>query len=139
MPEPIPMHVGELLPHEVRLILESMPLDLTFVDENRIVRWYSPYRLFKRRPEDIGKDVVTCHSPATRGHVDRLMSELESGWRDSAEFLTHSDSGETSVRYLALRDGEGIYRGTLEIAVLIADLVPPTARPSGEAADEVSG
>lgn len=135
MSDPIPMHVGELLPREVRLILESMPLDMTFVDENRIVRWYSPYRLFKRRPEDIGKDVIMCHSLATRGNVDRLMSEFESGWRDSAEFLTHSDAGETSVRYLALRDAEGVYRGTLEIAVLIADLVPPTARPAGEVAE----
>ncbi len=126
MNDALPMHVGALLPSELRLLLESLPFDMTYVDEQRIVRWYSPHRLFKRMPEDIGKDVLACHSPATRAEVDRLMSELESGWRDSAEFLTSCDAGPASVRYLALRDAEGTYRGTLEIAVLIADVAPET-------------
>lgn len=129
MSDKVPMQVGELLPAELRLMLESLPFDMTYVDENRIVRWYSPYRLFKRQPSDIGKNVVDCHS-VSRPEVDRLMSELESGWRDSAEFLTNSDAGPTSVRYLALRDADGVYKGTLEVAVLLSTVCPEGPKPA---------
>ena len=130
MSERIPMQVGELLPEELRLLVEHLPFDLTFVDEHHTVRWYSPHRIFERSPCDIGKDVATCHSPATRPHVERIMSELQSGRRDSAEFLTEHDARPVSVRYLALRDADGAYRGMFEIAQLVGDVWPAADQPA---------
>lgn len=112
----IPLEVGSLPAEVVRLMLDELPLDLTFVDAQRRVRYYSgKYRIFSRTPEIIGTDVVECHSPASQGRVARLLSELESGWRDDAEFLEMHDGRPVHVRYAALRDGEGEYLGTLEV------------------------
>jgi hypothetical protein len=114
---PIPLDTGALTPEQVRLVLNELQLDVTFVDEHNVIRYYSErFRIFNRAPEDIGTDVVGCHSPGTRSRVERLLSELASGWRDSAEFLEKKGERLVDVRYVALRDETGTYRGCLEIA-----------------------
>lgn len=115
MDETIPEGAGALTPEQAGLVFGALPLDLTFVDGSGRVAWYSPYRIFDRAPSDIGRDVVECHSAATRPRVARLMSELASGWRDSAEFLSEKDGRAVEVVYLALRDAGGAYRGVLEV------------------------
>jgi DUF438 domain-containing protein len=115
MPAEIPLRTGTLSPDQIRLLLDSLELDLTFVDEHRIVRYYSEgFRIFSRKPEDIGTDVVECHSPAVRPRVARLISELETGWRDRADFMDLHDGKRIRVSYLAMRDPDGTYRGVLE-------------------------
>lgn len=106
---------GALTPQQVELVFGALPFDMTFVDEAGRVAWYSPYRIFKRVHSDIGRDVVACHSPATRPQVTRLMSELATGWRDGAEFLSEKDGRAVEVVYTALRDAAGTYRGVLEV------------------------
>ena len=115
-PQPIRLDNGALSLEQLLLMLDSLPMDLTFIDEHGAVRFYSSYRIFERLPETIGTDVVACHAPATRPRVAQLISELASGWRDSAEFLTEKDGRAVSVRYLAVRDSDGTHRGVLEIA-----------------------
>ena len=113
----VPLDTGALTPEQVRLVMNELQLDLTFVDEHNVIRYYSEhFRVFERTPEDIGTDVVACHSPGTRSRVERLLSELASGWRDSAEFLEKKGERLVDVRYVALRDEAGAYRGCLEIA-----------------------
>ena len=129
MSDAIPVEVGELLPDEVRLILGSLPLDLTYVDEADTVRWYSPHRIFNRQPSDIGRNVIECHSEGTRSGVGRLMAELRDGIRDVAEFLEMSKGRYVQVRYFALRDAEGVYRGVLEVAQEVADVWPEVPQP----------
>ncbi len=124
MPETIPMHVGELLPEEIRWILGTLPLDLTYVDDGNTVRWYSPNRIFNRQPADIGRDVLQCHSDGSRPGVARLMDELRDGIRDVAEFLEQSKGRLVQVRYFALRDEHGTYRGVLEMAQEVGDVWP---------------
>jgi len=118
------MDVGRLLPDEVRLILGALPLDLTFVDATNTVRWYSPHRIFDRQPGDVGRDVIQCHSDASRPGVARLIDELRDGIRDVAEFLEQSKGKLVQVRYFALRDDDGAYRGVLEVAQQVADVWP---------------
>lgn len=129
MSDALPMEVGELLPDEVRTILGALPLDLTYVDADNVVRWYSPHRIFNRQPSDIGRDVVVCHSEGTRAGVSRLMDELRDGIRDVAEFLEQSKGRLVQVRYFALRDPDGTYRGVLEMAQEVADVWPQAETP----------
>jgi DUF438 domain-containing protein len=130
MSEALAMHVGELLPDDVRAILGVLPVDLTFVDADNVVRWYSPHRIFDRRPSDIGRDVVMCHSEATRPAVGRLIAELRDGIRDVAEFLERSHGRLVQVRYFALRDEKGLFRGVLEMAQEIRDVWPDAEAPA---------
>jgi uncharacterized protein len=124
MPDEIPMQVGRLLPGEVCRILDALPLDLTFVDADDVVRWYSPHRIFNRQPSDIGQNVLLCHSDASRPGVARLIGELRDGIRDVAEFLERSKGRLVQVRYFALRDDDGTYRGVLEVAQKVGDVWP---------------
>jgi DUF438 domain-containing protein len=106
--------------------MDALPLDLTFIDEERRVLYYSEsYRVFSRTPDVIGADAVACHSPGTRPRVERLISELESGWRDDARFLERVDGRDVDVRYIAVREEDGTYRGTLEIAQWVDDPAAP--------------
>ena len=87
------------------------------------MRFYSEgYRIFRRSPEDIGRDAVECHSPATRSYVSQLFSEFATGWRDTAEFVEQKDGRMVSVKYIAVRDSDGTYRGVLEIAQYLDEL-----------------
>lgn len=114
---PIRLETGEISLEQLLLVLETLPIDLTFVDENGMVRFYSRnHRIFERSPEVIGTDVQECHSPPTRPGVAQLMSELATGWRDSADFVEEHEGRMVSVRYQAVRDDTGAYRGVLEIA-----------------------
>ena len=115
--EPIRLENGVLTLEQLVLLLDTLPLDLTFIDEDGTVRFYSKsHRIFARAPGDIGAHVEACHSPATRPGVAQVISELASGWRDSADFLVEKDGRPVSVRYLPVRDSSGAHRGILEIA-----------------------
>ena len=135
MSESIPMEVGELLPDDVRAILGVLPLDLTFVDADDRIRWYSPHRIFNREPSDIGRDVMACHSESTRPGVSRLIHELRDGIRDVAEFLEQSKGRLVQARYFALRDAGGVYRGVLEVAQAVGDVWPEADAPTGHPAE----
>ena len=128
-PDPIRLDNGDVSVEQLLLLLGALPLDLTFIDEHGMVRFYSKYRIFERTPETIGRDVVACHSTATRPQVSQLMSELASGWRDSADFLEMKDGRPVSVRYLAVKDESGEHRGVLEIAQYVDEI---GREPAGE-------
>lgn len=124
--EYIQFDTGTLSTDEVRAILGHLHLDITLVDAQDRVRYYSEgFRVFRRAPENLGTNVLECHSPSTRPRVAQLMSELRSGWRDDAEFLVQNDGRNVEVRYIALRDEAGEYQGVLEIARYL-DGDPPT-------------
>jgi DUF438 domain-containing protein len=117
MTDRIELDTGVLSLGELKAILESLPADCTFADADNVTRFYTKrYRIFDRRPEHIGINVVDCHSADTRVRVAQLLSELATGWRDEAVFLTHKDGRPVNVRYLPVRDGDGAYLGVLEIA-----------------------
>jgi uncharacterized protein len=110
-----PMNIGALLPEQLRAIVEAFPADITFVDADNIVRYFSAYRIFSRPESCLGRDVVECHLPPSRPGVSQLLSEFATGWRDEAYFLEHKEGREVHVRYLALRNTESGYMGCLEI------------------------
>ena len=100
-----------------RMILRHLPVDITFVDENDAVRYFSESRerIFARTPAIIGRKVQNCHPPASIDTVNRLLEAFRRGERDMAEFWIQMGPRFVHIRYFALRDAQGNYRGTIEV------------------------
>jgi DUF438 domain-containing protein len=108
---------GVLSREQIDLILTRLPADITFVDENDVVVYYSagPARVFPRTPGIIGRKVQNCHPPKSLDVVERILRAFRSGERDEAEFWIEMGGRFVHIRYFALRDGAGAYRGVLEV------------------------
>lgn len=108
---------GTLAPEEIDLILRHLPFDMTFVDEADKVRYYSegPERIFPRTPAVIGRSVQNCHPPSSVHVVNRILQAFRSGERDVAEFWIEIQGSFVYIRYFAVRDEAGAYRGCLEV------------------------
>ena len=111
---------GKLPRDIIDVILDTIPVELTVLDENdRVIGWSSGKpRLFERAPEIMGRDVRTCHSEKSIGTVERMLSEMKEGTRNSARFWYDEVVGGASqkvlVEYYALRDRDGRYLGCIE-------------------------
>jgi DUF438 domain-containing protein len=81
------------------------------------VRYFSQTleRIFIRTEAVIGRRVQNCHPPHSVHVVNRMLDEFRSGTRDSAEFWIQMGGKFIYIRYYPVRDGEGNYRGTLEV------------------------
>ena len=112
---------GSLTVAQLASAFAAITGDVTFVDADGIVRYYSEYRIFERPPECLGRHVLACHSEGSRAGIERLLSEFATGWRDDAVFLEQKAGRSVQVRYLAVRDAEGSYQGCLEIAQWAGD------------------
>jgi DUF438 domain-containing protein len=108
---------GALAPEVVDLILRHLPIDISFVDENDVVRYYSEGkdRIFPRTPAAIGRTVQNCHPPKSVATVNRILDSFRQGRKDVAEFWINMGGRFIHIRYLAVRDSAGAYRGCLEV------------------------
>ena len=97
-------------------ILEAIPVEISFVDENDLVKFWNKHetRIFKRPVSVIGKTVQNCHPPRSVDKVNQILSDFKSGKRDSAEFWINLGERKVYIRYFAVRDKAGRYLGTLE-------------------------
>ncbi|MBN1920642.1 MAG: DUF438 domain-containing protein [Anaerolineae bacterium] len=114
----IPLSVGALTPAQLDLMLKALPVDVTFVDEHDQVRYFSQgrERIFPRSPAIIGRAVQNCHPPQSVDRVQRIVEDFRAGRRDVAEFWIQMHGMFIHIRYFALRDADGAYRGTLEVS-----------------------
>ncbi len=105
-------------------IFDTLPVDLTFVDDADIVRYYSKgdERISKRAPAVIGRKVQDCHPKESVHRVNEVISDLKSGKRDVAEFWIDLKGRKIYIRYFTVRDKTGKYIGILEVAQDITDL-----------------
>ena len=116
--EQIKLDTGALTPEQINLLLTHLPIDATFVDENDVVRYFTEGRegrVFTRTKAIIGRKVQNCHPPSSVHIVNKLLDELRSGARDVAEFWIQIAGKFVHIRYFALRDANGKYRGTIEV------------------------
>ena len=116
--EALPLDTGLLSLEMVNLMLKSLPVDLSLVDENDRVAYYSDsaHRIFPRSPGVIGRKVQLCHPQKSVHMVERILSSFRAGERDVAEFWIEIGGRFLHIRYFALRDAHGSYRGTLELS-----------------------
>ncbi|MFW6102111.1 MAG: PAS domain-containing protein [Chloroflexota bacterium] len=97
-------------------ILEAIPVEISFVDENDLVKLWNKHetRIFKRPTSVIGKSVQNCHPKQSVDKVNQILSDFKSGRRDSVEFWINLGERKVYIRYFAVRDKAGKYMGTLE-------------------------
>ncbi len=120
----IELDTGSMTLSQVNLILKHLPVDMTFVDENDEVQYFSAgkERIFPRSPGIIGRKVQMCHPAKSLDTVTQIVKEFKDGTKDKAEFWIQMRGRLIYIRYFAVRDDEGIYRGTLEVTQDITDI-----------------
>jgi len=113
----IKFDTGILTPKQVELIFNHLPFDITFVDKDDIVRYFSagPERIFARTKAVIGRSVQNCHPPASVHIVEKLVQDFKEGKKDVEEFWINMRGRMIYIRYFAVRDEKGEFVGTLEI------------------------
>jgi uncharacterized protein len=109
------LKTGQLSLEQLDLILTALPIDFQFVDEYDRVRYYSEgERIFPRSPGVIGRKVQNCHPPASVHKVQQIIDAFRSGDKDTAEFWIELNGKFLHIRYFAVHDAAGAYRGVLE-------------------------
>jgi PAS domain S-box-containing protein len=105
-------------------ILEALPFDISFVDENDTVKYWNKHnkRMFKRSIEALGKTVQDCHPPESVNSVNQVLTDLRNGEREVANFRTELNGRDIYIRYFPVRDTDGKYIGTLEVEQDITDM-----------------
>lgn len=113
----IHLDTGALSNEIVNSILCQLPVDLSFVDAEGKVAYYSDSRerVFPRSPAVIGRDVRNCHPPKSVHMVEEILEAFQSGTQDDAEFWLELGGRFIHIQYKALRDSSGKYLGCLEV------------------------
>ena len=108
---------GKLTLEQINLLFRHLPVDLSYVDENELVKFYSdtPHRIFPRSANVIGREVKNCH-PAKSVHiVEEIVEKFRSGEQSQAEFWINKPGLFIYVIYTAVRDENSKFRGVLEM------------------------
>ncbi|NYE56376.1 DUF438 domain-containing protein [Carboxydothermus ferrireducens] len=113
----IKFSTGLLTQKEIGLIFNHLPVDITFVDKDGIVKYFSESkeRVFVRPKTIIGRRVENCHPPASVHIVEKLVDDLKSGRKDFEDFWIHYQGKYVLIRYIAVRDEKGEFMGVLEV------------------------
>jgi len=107
---------GQLDFGQLRGIFAALPVDLTFVDAENRVRFFSEGdRIFSRSKAILGRKVQHCHPPKSVHIVDQIVEDFRSGRQNVAEFWIELHGNFVHIRYFAIRDETGEYLGTLEV------------------------
>ncbi len=116
--------IEKLSKEQLEGILEAIPVEISFVDENDLVRFWNKHetRIFKRPISVIGKSVQNCHPKRSVDKVNQILSDFKSGKKDSAEFWINLGERKIYIRYFAVRDKAGRYLGTLEATQDITEI-----------------
>ncbi len=114
----ITLDTGLLTIEQINLMLTHLPVDISFVDENDKVAYYSSTaeRIFPRSPGIIGRSVQNCHPSKSVDVVTRILDAFRAGTKDTSEFWLQMGGKFIYIRYFAVRDAQGKYKGCLEVS-----------------------
>ncbi|MCJ7679247.1 MAG: DUF438 domain-containing protein, partial [Candidatus Aminicenantes bacterium] len=109
---------GSLSVPELTALLNTIPFDMTFVDCDDTVRYFTQgrERIFARSRAIIGRKVQQCHPPSSVHVVEKILDDFKSGKEDQAAFWITLEGKFIHIEYFALRDPDGTYLGTLEVS-----------------------
>lgn len=115
--QPISFDAGSLLPEEINAILNTLPLDMTFVGADERVKYFTQgkERIFDRPKTILGREVKNCHPPKSVHIVEQIVADLRSGKKDHEDFWIKMGDKFVYIRYFAVRNAAGEFLGTLEI------------------------
>lgn len=108
---------GKLTLEQINLIYKHMQVDLSYVDENDIVKFYtdSKHRVFPRSPGVIGREVQNCHPRESLSTVEAIVDAFRKGEQNQADFWIDKGDKFIYIVFNAVRDEEGNFRGVLEM------------------------
>lgn len=121
--ERVQLPSGSMTPEEMTVILNTIPFDLTFVDKDDTVRYFTQgrERIFDRNRAILGRKVQMCHPPNSVHVVEKILDDFKSGKESRAPFWITLKGRFIHIEYFALRDRFGEYLGTLEVSQDLTD------------------
>ena len=120
----VQLPTGFLSVPELSRLLDTLPIDITFVGVDDTVRYFSQgsERVFPRTKAIIGRNVKNCHPPASVHIVEGIIADFKSGKKDHEDFWIKLGDKFVYIRYFAVRDEAGNYLGVLEVTQDIAPI-----------------
>ena len=120
----VQLPTGFLSVPELSRLLDTLPIDITFVGVDDTVRYFSQgsERVFPRTKAIIGRNVKNCHPPASVHIVEGIIADFKSGKKDHEDFWIKLGDKFVYIRYFAVRDEAGSYLGVLEVTQDIAPI-----------------
>ena len=120
----VSFETGSLSPQEIEAILNNLPVDITFVDKDDTVRYFSQSseRIFPRTKAVIGRTVQQCHPQKSVHVVSQILDDFRSGKKSAAQFWINLKGRLIYIRYFAVRSEKGGYLGCLEVTQDITDI-----------------
>lgn len=114
----IQLHTGSFNAEELTAILNTLPVDITFVDKDDKVKYFSQSRdrIFQRNRAILNRDVRHCHPPASAHIVDKIIDDFRTGAQSRAPFWINMGGKLIHIEYFALRNENNEYLGTLEVS-----------------------
>ncbi len=107
---------GVMSPEEINALLNTLPVDITFVDKDGTVKYFSQgkERIFARPKTVIGRQVSNCHPPASVHIVEKIVEDLKAGRKDHEDFWIRMGEKYVHIRYFAVRNEKGEFLGVME-------------------------
>jgi PAS domain S-box-containing protein len=120
----ISFETGDIPKVALEAMLDTLPVDITFVDSEDRVRYFSnsPERIFVRSKAVIGRSVQNCHPQKSVHVVNQILNDFRDNKRDKAEFWINLKGQIIYIRYFAVRDKKGKYLGCLEVSQDITEI-----------------
>jgi len=120
----VDLETGNLTVEQIKLLFNHLPVDITFVDENdKVVYFSSPKkRIFPRTRSIIGRDVHNCHPPESVHVVEQIVESFRNGKKDVASFWIEMKGQKLLIQYFAIRDENGTYKGVAEVSQEITEI-----------------
>lgn len=126
MEKELKLGTGSLTMKEVNLILNTLPLELSFVDKDHIVQYFNDIpgeKLFVRTSNAIGRDMLMSHPPKSKPVVEKLLSDLKTGAKNTQSAWYPKDDGTiVHITFTAVRADDGEFLGVLEIVQDITEI-----------------
>lgn len=115
MKQDIILGSGHMTVEQILGVLNAIPMELTFIDDKDTNRFFSDHTpRFKRPDMAIGRDVHACHPPRSKPLASKIIEDFKAGRKDKYEFFRYLNDEPVYIRYIAVRNEDGEYLGTLE-------------------------
>jgi len=120
----VQMPTGTFRLEELIGMFTTLPFDVTFVDKDDTVRYFSPgkERIFERTRAILGRKVQYCHPPKSVHIVNKIVADFKAGRQERARFWINMGEKLIYIVYYAVRDDKGEYMGTLEITQDVSEI-----------------
>lgn len=120
----IDLKSGFVTSEQIRLIFNHLPVEITFVDENNKVKYFSTpkKRTFPRTNSIIGREVKNCHPPESVHVVNKIIKAFKKGEKNETSFWIKIQEEFILIQYFAIRNESGKYKGVVEVSQEITDI-----------------